>query len=271
MFADLHIHSTFSDGKYTPEQIVDAAAENNINVICITDHDSVNGIAKAVQYANKHKKSVRIITGAELGTQYLGKSVHILAYYIDPDNKELNDKMHEMRHAREIRLQKMIDKLNLLGYAVQVEACDPENRAVGRPHVAKALVRKGYFQSVQEVFDKLLKEGAPAFIPQPKLSPEEAVKLIHNAGGIAVLAHPGEIENKQLVNELLDKHCFDGIEVYHPSADEAAAEYWLHIARERKLLVSGGSDFHGLPDRFPAHLGIFNINTDLLSDIINYR
>lgn len=270
MFADLHTHSTFSDGKYTPTQLVDAAAEAKIRYLAITDHDSWNGVAEAVKHAKK-VQSVTVIPGVELGTQYYGKSVHILAYYVDMHNDVLYKKMNEMRHAREIRLFKILDKLHQLGYEITVEACDPQNRAVGRPHVAKALVAKGYFQTVQEVFDKLLKEGGPAYVPQPKLAPDEAIELIHAAGGIAVLAHPSELNNAELVQELLNKFNFDGIEVYHPSSTEQDKALWQKFAEQHQLLISGGSDFHGIPDRFPAQLGIFNIHQELLSGIIKYK
>lgn len=269
MFVDLHTHSTFSDGKYTPEELVRAAAKSDISFLAITDHDSCNGVEAAMKAAAA--ANVRIIAGVELGTQYCGNSVHILGYFIDIHNEPLKNKMDEMRHARERRLQKMLAKLDDLGYHVEVEACDPKNRAVGRPHVAKALVRKGYFTSVQEVFDKLLHQGGPAYVPQPKLAPDEAIQLLHDAGGIAVLAHPSELDNKALVNELLAKFKFDGIEVYHPSADEHDTTYWQQVAEQNHLLTSGGSDFHGLPDRFPDKMGIFKIDyskVSIIADII---
>lgn len=269
MLADLHTHSTFSDGKYTPEELVQAARENNIGYLAITDHDSCNGVEAAKKAAAG--SNVKIIPGVELGTQYDEHSVHILGYFIDIHNIPLLTKMDEMRHAREHRLQKILEKLACLGYYIEVEACDPKNRAVGRPHVAKALVKKGYFTSVQEVFDKLLHQGGPAYVPQPKLAPDEAIQLLHDAGGLAVLAHPSELNDKILVNELLNKFKFDGIEVYHPSADEKDTKYWQQTAEEKQLLISGGSDFHGLPDRFPDKLGIFKINDEkinIIADII---
>lgn len=265
MLADLHTHSTFSDGKYTPEELVKAAIDNNIRYLAVTDHDSCNGVAEAQKIAANSSGKLSIITGVELGTQYFENSVHILGYFININNMPLKIKMDEMRHAREHRLQKMLAKLKTLGYEVEVEACDPVNRAVGRPHVAKALVKKGYFASVQEVFDRLLRQGGPAYVPQPKLSPEEAINLLHDAGGIAVLAHPSELNNKELVDEILDKFAFDGLEVYHPSADAADTSYWRQAAASRDLLVSGGSDFHGLPDRYPDRLGVFRVHCENIS------
>lgn len=269
MLVDLHTHSTFSDGRYTPTQLVQEAAAKGLAALAITDHDSWNGVAEAQQAAMG--TGVRIVPGVELGTQWEEESIHILAYHVNMDCQALLDKMHEMRHAREVRLQRILDKLDTLGYHVTVEACDPKNRAVGRPHVAKALVAKGYFANVQEVFDALLRRGGPAYVPQPKLLPSEAVELIHEAEGIAVLAHPCELTDRSLVGRLLERCPFDGIEVYHPSADAAAIAEIRALAAERRLLVGGGSDFHGIPDRFPATLGIWQVNYEDVKGIIEWK
>lgn len=267
---DLHTHSTFSDGRYTPTQLVQAAAAKGLAVLSITDHDSWNGIGEALKVAKQY--GIAIIPGVELGTQVNGESVHILAYHVDTNNQALQEKMDEMRHGREIRLFKILEKLENLGYHIEVEACDPKNRAVGRPHVAKALVAKGYFNNVQEAFDVLLKNGGPAYVPQPKLSPEEAVELVHNAGGIAILAHPSELSDGELPERLFQTIPFDGIEVYHPSsATKDEFSKWLRLADKYKLLVGGGSDFHGIPDRFPSELGIWKVQYDVVKGIIEYK
>lgn len=267
---DLHLHSTFSDGRYTPTQLVEEAAAKGIGVIAITDHDSWNGVTEA-QAAAARLGSVRVLTGVELGAQWENDSVHILAYHVDRGCEALHAKMDELRHGRERRLEKMLAKLESLGYHVEVEACDPLNRAVGRPHVAKALVAKGYFSTVQEVFDALLHRGGPAYVPQPKLSPEEAVTLIHEAGGIAVLAHPSELADASLPERLLRTVPFDGLEVYHPSADKEAQAKWLHLAKELGLMVGGGSDFHATPDRFPTELGIWQVHYADVKDVIEWK
>lgn len=271
MLVDLHTHSTFSDGRYTPTQLVQEAAAKGLGVLAITDHDSWNGVEEAQRAASALGNSVRIIPGVELGAQYAEDSVHVLAYHVDMTYVPLLEKMNEMRHAREFRLLKMLEKLHNLGYEIEVEACDPKNRAVGRPHVAKALVARGYFKTVQDVFDALLRRGGPAYVPQPKLSPEEAVDLIHRAGGIAVLAHPSELADGNLPEKLLTDFAFDGIEVYHPSADEAAQKKWLALAQKHNLFVSGGSDFHGIPDRFPNELGIFEVEWQNVAGVIQYK
>ena len=268
---DLHMHSTFSDGRYTPTQLVDTAVSKGICVMAITDHDSWNGIEEARAAAARHNGKIRVLTGVELGTQYEDDAVHILGYHVSMECEALHKKMNEMRHAREHRLYAMLEKLDKLGYHVEVDACDPKNRAVGRPHVAKALVAKGYFDSVQAVFDALLRRGGPAYVPQPKLSPHEAVALIHEAGGIAVLAHPSELEDWTLPERLLSEEPFDGIEVWHPSADAEAREHWLKLAQERGLLTSGGSDFHGIPDRFPPKLGLWPVRYEDVKGVIEWK
>lgn len=270
-YVDLHMHSTFSDGRYTPTMLVDEAARLGMSVIALTDHDSWNGIAEARKAAEKYAGRLRVLTGVELGTQYEDDSVHILGYHVDMSCEPLHAKMNEMRHAREHRLFAMLEKLDKLGYHVEVEACDPKNRAVGRPHVAKALVAKGYFDSVQAVFDALLHRGGPAYVPQPKLSPQEAVALIHEAGGIAVLAHPSELVDKMLPERLLRAEPFDGIEVWHPSANAYDRERWLRLAQERGLLTSGGSDFHAIPDRFPPKLGIWHVRYEDVKGVIEWK
>ena len=130
---------------------------------------------------------------------------------------------------------------------------------------------KGYFATVQDVFDALLHRGGPAYVPQPKLYPHEAVTLIHEAGGIAVLAHPSELVDKTLPERLLAAEPFDGIEVWHPSADAQAQSHWLALAKERELLVSGGSDFHGIHDRFPTKLGIWQVQYDDVKGVIEWK
>lgn len=267
MLVDLHTHSTFSDGRYTPTQLVKMAAAADIKLLAITDHDSVNGMEEAMQAAQTVPNAPQIVNGVEMGSQAGEYSVHILGYNIDIHNEKLLAKIQEMRHARETRLHRMLDKIDALGYHITVEDCDPKNRAVGRPHVAKALVAAGYFQSVDEAFEVLLKRGRPGYEPQPKLSPEEAVSLLHEAGGIAVLAHPAEIENLNLVNTLLTNIAFDGLEVYHPSADEKMQQYFAQLAAKYNLLTSGGSDFHGVEGRFPEQLGVFKVDSDKVSII----
>lgn len=277
MLVDLHMHSTYSDGRNTPAELVQAAAAQGLGVIAITDHDSWNGIQEAKTAAEQintqaGRQVIRVLTGVELSTLHEGNSVHIIGMHVDTGNAALLDKMNEMRHKREHRLESMLEKLHKLGIDISVEACDPNNRAVGRPHVAKAMVAEGYVSSVQEAFDKYLHRGGPAYVEQPKLSPKEAVELIHGAGGLAILAHPEEIPDKSIPELLVSTLPFDGIEIKHPSAlTEETQQYWLEIAHKYNLLTSGGSDFHAIPDRFPQALGIWQVDYADAAQVIEYK
>ncbi|MGE4588887.1 MAG: PHP domain-containing protein [Acidaminococcaceae bacterium] len=270
MLVDLHIHSTFSDGFLTPREIVDASKEKNIGVIAITDHDSVNGFIAAREYITTICDGPKIFSGIELGTQIGEKAIHVLGYHFDENYEPLLQRTNELRHAREIRLAQIVDKVKSLGYNIAVEAADASHRAFGRPHVAKALVEKGYFKNIQEAFDILLKRGKPGYVPQPKLSPAEAVDLIHKADGIAFLAHPSELQDLTLVKSLLDTIKFDGIEVWHPSAKSEVLT-WRALAKKYKLLMSGGSDFHGDQGRFPYQLGVFPVLYKNVEYVIEYK
>lgn len=263
---DLHLHSTFSDGLYTPAQLVDQAVAAGITVVALTDHDSLNGMPEML--AAGSNAGLKVITGVELGSQVEGASVHILGYGVVLDNAALLENMLRLRHARETRLQKILGKLQERGLTVQVEECDPKNRAVGRPHVAKAMVAKGYVATVQEAFDKYLGRGKSCYVPQPKLSPAEAVALIHGAGGLAVLAHPEEVGDKELVTRIFASVPLDGLEVFHPSARNLKGiyEFWEKFAARRGKFITGGSDFHGHADRYPTHLGEFDVQSKWLLD-----
>lgn len=256
-FVDLHMHSTFSDGRLTPAELVDNCARLGFAAMALTDHDSCLGVAEALDTAAKYP-GLQVIPGVELDTRCEDQDVHILGYYIYTENKELLRRLREQRQGRERRLQLTLARLRELGYEVSLTDCDPANKAVGRPHVAKALVAKGYVATVQEAFDKLLGEGCPAYVKLAKLTPAAGVELIHQAGGAAVLAHPGEIADANLPERLLAEVPFDGIEVWHPSNREML-DKWLALAEKYGLLRSGGSDFHGIPAKFPERLGLWRV------------
>ncbi|NCD07982.1 MAG: PHP domain-containing protein [Negativicutes bacterium] len=271
MFVDLHIHSTFSDGFFTPKEIIDTAIAKKIAALSITDHDSVNGYLAALAYLKTLKNGPKMFSGIELSTQDEDKNIHVLGYHFDAAYEPLLSRTFELRHAREIRLEKIIEKVRGLGFDIEVEVTDTSHRAFGRPHVAKALVEKGFFKSIQQAFDVLLKRGRPAYVPQPKLTPQEAVDLIHQAGGIACLAHPSELKNFNLVETLIKETNFDGIEVWHPSANEVESSSYFKLAQKYKLLICGGSDFHGDTGRFPHSLGEFLVLYENVKSVIEYK
>lgn len=277
MLVDLHLHSTYSDGRYTPAELVRTAVEKHLRIIALTDHDSWNGYSEALAEAERFNAGlsepiIKVIRGVELSTQYGENDVHILGYHVDASCEALLTRMDDLRYKREHRLEQILAKCQALGMNISVEACDPKARAVGRPHVAKAMVAKGYVATVQEAFDKYLHRGGPCYVQQPKLTPKEAVDLIHTAKGLAVLAHPSEIKDANLPERLLMELPFDGIEIWHPSAADAnSREKWLELAKKYNLLVSGGSDFHGIPDRFPSELGIWQVFYENTAGVIDYK
>ncbi|MBM6985676.1 MAG: PHP domain-containing protein [Acidaminococcaceae bacterium] len=255
--ADLHMHSTYSDGIYTPEELASAAAAAGIRVLSVTDHDTLKSIPYAAGAAAAC--GLRYIPGVELSARQGGRQVHILGYGIRPDCAFLAKRLVEVRNARLIRLQEILDKLHKLGIDLAVPPPKDGERAVGRPHVARAMVAAGYVSDVEEAFARYIGEGRPAYVPQPKMTPAEGVELIHEAGGIAVQAHPEEVGSPELVLELLDELPYDGIEVYHPSASPERQAFWKGEAEKRHFLITGGSDLHGTTGRFPERLGQWKV------------
>ena len=269
MTADLHIHTTASDGRFSPQEIFDQARRANLNYIAITDHDTIDGLHYFKSISNTE---LTVIPGIELNTDQPGCEVHVLGYGIDICNVQLNDELTKMTEDRVIRAQKIINKLTLLGYPVsynRVLEIAANSRAIGRPHIAKALLEQGYFSTMDEIFNTLLDTNGPAYIPHYKLSPEGAMQLIANAGGIHVLAHPGLIGNDDIVRRLINQG-LHGLEVYHPKHTEEQVKTYAEIAEKHGLLITGGSDFHGIPGRFPVQLGLFTIPS-LLADTLVRR
>lgn len=266
MNLDLHIHSTFSDGFLHPQEIVAKAVENNIRVISLTDHDCVTGIGEALRAAEKFANKIKIIPGVELSTKLSDKytekaSVHILGYFVDYKNQKFIEKLNDIRNVRVKRFVQMKEKLENLGYKVRVQINDAEKHSLGRPHLANDLVASGYFATVQDAFDELLAKDRPAYVSLDTLTQKEAVDLIHQVGGKAFLAHPVEVKSFNSVEELLSTLPFDGLEIYHPSVmEEKDFSVWLDLAKKYNLKISGGSDFHGSPTRFPNKLGIFMVD-----------
>lgn len=260
MSADLHIHTTASDGRLTPQEVIARSYEKGLQIIAITDHDTIDGLL-AIQECESPAAKLTVIPGIEFSTDLPHHEVHILGYYIDITNETLNNQLRIIISDRLDRVQKMIEKLQQLGYNVsfcRVMDIAGEAKAVGRPHVAKVLVENGYFPSVKDAFNGLLEKNGPAYIPHYKLSPEQVIDLIHHAGGLAVLAHPGLVGSDEIVQQIIN-HGIDGLEVYHPSHDEEQTKKYLSYAENNGLVITGGSDFHAISGRFPDDLGIFTI------------
>lgn len=275
MLVDLHIHTTASDGIYTPENILQMAMAANLATIAITDHDNTDGYIRARKYIETQSLKIKLIPGVEIDTYFDDKDVHILGYHIDPYCKPLLDAMEWIRNGRIKRIEQMLSKLNSLGYSItqaEVTAEAKLSKSIGRPHIARVMVKKGYFPTEQVVFDTLIARGKPAFCQQKKINPQEVVKLIQEAGGIAFLAHPSELRSLDFVKKVVKACRFNGIEVWHPSAYYChELNTWLNLAKKLDLLTSGGSDFHGNKDRYPTQLGVFKVSYDNVKNVIEWK
>lgn len=269
MTADLHIHTTASDGWLTPQEIVDQAIQTGLKYIAITDHDTVEGI-RIVHRAGLAGDLLTIIPGIEFSTDLPNHEVHILGYGIDINHSELQSTLETIIKGRHERINRIIVKLNNLGYSIdydEVMNLAGVSVSVGRPLVARALVEKGYFTSVSDVFRKLLYKNGPAYVSHLRLKPAKIIQLIKKADGIPVLAHPGLVGNGRIINEIIATGIC-GLEVYHPKHSEEQTSEFLDLALRKRLLVTGGSDYHGIPSRFPDKLGVFTVSNKIAMDLV---
>ncbi len=267
MVADLHVHTTASDGRCTPEEVWRQAISSGLSHVAITDHDTIDGV---LALTGKTECGPVLIPGIEFSTDLPACEVHILGYMFDLANPELNRQIALIAADRLTRAERMVKKVTALGYPInydRVLAIAGGAASVGRPHVAHALVEQGYFPDIGTVFDVLLERKKPGYLPHYKLTPADTVALIKNAGGMAVLAHPGQVGDDAVVRAMLGLG-MDGLEVYHPSHDKSATARYLALAAEYRLAVTGGSDFHGIPGRYPETLGEFTVPADLAQRLL---
>ncbi len=244
---DLHMHSTASDGRYSPAELVSRGVAAKLAVMALTDHDTVDGFPAAQQAARGFPR-LTVVPGVEISTDVPQGEVHLLGYYIDHDNGELQQKLVEMRASRLERAQGMLTKLKELGMPLEWERVRQiaGSGAVGRPHVAQAMLEKGYISSIREAFTKYLGWGGPAYVERKKLTPEEAVELVLRASGIPVLAHPYTVPGMEDLVASLCKKGLAGLEVYYAGYSTEQINGLLALADRYGLITTGGSDFHGL-------------------------
>ncbi len=249
-FADLHLHTQFSDGTFTPEELVLRAQTVGLACIALTDHDTVEGCARAAAACADVK--MEFISGAELTAEHEDTEVHILGYFLDTQNRVLLDRIGKFQAVRQNRIREMCAALNQLGIPLKAEAVFAlaNCKSPGRPHVARALVKEKLIGNLDEAFEKYLKKGRPAWVPKTKMSALEGVELIHEAGGLAVMAHPGLNRTDDIIPGLV-KAGLDGIECFHTKHSTVMAERYLEIAEKYDLLVTGGSDCHGFSKKAP--------------------
>lgn len=255
MYADLHLHTNASDGQYSPAELVELARK--FDVIAITDHDTTDGVEEA-QNAAKRQGAPLVIPGIELSAEDADGDVHVLGYFVDIHNAPFQETLRRFRDNRFIRGQRMLEKLAALNVPLSWDRVleIAGGGAIGRPHVARAMLEAGYVESVKDAFNRYIGSNGPAYVARTRLSPEESVQLIHSAGGVAVLAHPGLLRDYRAMILRLIAVGLDGVEVNHPSNSEAVRLDLRGIAIASNLIMTGGSDFHGPQIKPDTQLGM---------------
>jgi hypothetical protein len=247
---DLHCHTTASDGIKTPSELIDFAAEKNVTILAVTDHDTVSGLEEAVNYASV--KGITLIPGIEFSIDYQGGSFHLVGLYVDHRYNPIIEKTLYLQEIRDRRIYRIIEDLEKHGIEIPVEDVQSESEggAIGRPHVARALVKHGYANNINEVFKKYLVKGKPGYVKKERIKLEEAVSLIKGAGGISIIAHPVSLNYKNftefenILKKFIDSGV-EGIEAYSSMHKTSEINTFLDLAVKYNLIVSGGSDYHG--------------------------
>lgn len=244
-YADLHLHSHYSDGTFAPEEIATRAKQQSLGAISLTDHDTVEGCAAVAAACDK--AGIEFVVGTELTSEHNDHELHILAYFVDPNNERLLREIAKFQIVRQERIREMVARINALGVPLKAEDVFAlaNCKSPGRPHVARTLVRHGQCRTLDEAFERFLKKGRPAWVPKSKMSAVEAIELIHHAGGLAVMAHPGLNRTDESIPDLVAAG-LDGIECFHTKHPAATSQHYLGMANKHSLLVTGGSDCHGL-------------------------
>ncbi len=244
---DLHLHTLASDGRLTPTELVRLAAGRGLRTIAVTDHDTTDGLAEAFDAA-KEFPGVRIIPGIELSADVPGDEVHVLGYFIDPGDAELQAELRRFRAGRVDRAKTMVEKLAQFGIRLEWERVQhfAGDGAVGRPHVAMAMVEAGYCQEPKDAFPEYLGRNGLAYVERVKLTPQEAVAMIRRAGGAAVLAHPAYMNDMESGVAGLSGAGLSGMEVYYGKYGDDTVRQLARLSREYDLIPCGGSDYHGM-------------------------
>jgi 3',5'-nucleoside bisphosphate phosphatase len=242
-YVDLHIHTIHSDGSSTVKEVLEAAARKGLAAIAITDHDCIDAYPEALEAGAK--VGIEVITGLELSSEIEGTDLHILGYFIDISNAILNRRLSEMKDARYVRARKIVENLNRQGIDLRFETVlsIAGVGAIGRPHIAAALLREELVYSFRQAFEQYLGYGQPAYVEKYRMHPREVFDLIKQAGGIPVLAHPGVTNVDERIPEFIRDGVL-GIETYHSDHSATSQQNYIKIARKNGLAITGGSDFH---------------------------
>jgi hypothetical protein len=254
-FADLHLHSLFSDGTFTPEELAGRGGQAGLAALSLTDHDTVEGCGRMAQACEA--LGIEFVVGTELTAEFEDKEVHLLGYFFDPHNGPLLAEIRKFQVVRKSRIHEMVARLNKINIPLRAETvfAVANCRSPGRPHVARALVQEGLCPSMEEAFDRFLKKGRRAWVPKCKISALDAIALIHQAGGLAVMAHPG-LNHCDDIIPILAGQGLDGIECFHTKHSAKMSNHYLSIASRLNLLVTGGSDCHGYSKGKPLIGGV---------------
>ncbi|MFC2010237.1 PHP domain-containing protein [Chloroflexota bacterium] len=266
---DLHIHSCISDGRHSPAEVVRKSAGMGMTLIAITDHDNVDAIVPALEEAENFP-GLTVVPGVEISTEMSQGEVHMLGYFIDYTNPELVTALENMRNSRKKRGQEMIDKLVNLGLPIEWERVQEiaGYGSVGRPHIAQALLEKGYITSLKDAFTEYLGWGKPAYASREKVSPAEAVRLILGAQGLPVLAHPLTINDPEALIIQLKGKGLVGLEAYYGEYDSEEIARLASLADKYDLITTGGSDYHGLDDSTETLIGNINMPPEVTEQLI---
>jgi len=267
---DLHLHTTASDGRATPRQLVDRAAAAGISVLSVTDHDTVAALADTARHAVA--AGLAFVPGIEITTVWNGSDVHVLGYFVNPGTPGLIEFLARQRADRIRRVQAIARRLAELGLRIDVdrlvrEAAGQGGRSIGRPQIGRALVEAGYVASLREAFDRYLGHGKAAFVPRHAPPPEVAIDLIAEAGGISSLAHPGLLGCDDIIPGLA-RGGLDAIEAYHCDHAPADRERYLALAAEHGLAVTGGSDYHAEPGYGAQVLGVVGLPAEAFGRLV---
>jgi predicted metal-dependent phosphoesterase TrpH len=267
---DLHTHTTASDGHCTPDELVARARAAGLTVLAVTDHDTVSGCDAAE--AACERAGLTFVPGIEITAIRFGGDVHVLGYFIDRRSPGLLGFLAEQRERRIDRVRKMIGQLASHGIRLDADAIlqpglSDTTKAVGRPWIARALVHAGHVATTNEAFDKWLARGRPAFVPRLGAAPGEVVRRIHEAGGIASLAHPGLLAHDDWIPELAAAG-LDAIEAYHSEHDTLATATYIAIAKRMKLAISGGSDYHADDSHGAVALGAISLPREHFDELV---
>ena len=271
-FADLHIHSKFSDGLLSPKEIIDISIQKGLKCISITDHDTIKS---QLEISKLHyENSINVVPGVEISTEYKNKEIHILGYFININDDVLIKTLDDIQDSRKNRALEMVSKLQELDMDINLNEINFDDVSIGRFHIAKMLVKKGLAYNTKDAFHNYLMKGKPAYVDRHKIDYKSALKLISYCNGVAVLAHPGEIYKGIQIEELIKEfrvYGLRGIEVFHPSHSPKDTNDYYNLAKKYSLIITGGSDCHGISIRDNLLIGTCGINENLTNKFLKIK